>query len=756
MTEQYKYLGKPRKLIDGLEKVTGYAQYTADLQLPGMLYIRPIFSPYAHALITAVDKSAALEMPGVVAVLTAEDLPTFERVSNSRNSAVLAKKRVQWAGQPVAVVVASSEAEAADAAEMVFIDYDPLPAAIDMMEAIKPEAPTVWPNGMPEEGDDLASLHTEQVEGQAADDAEKLNNVLNENHFERGDVAADFAASDIIKEHTFDIRSLHQAYLEPHAVTAEPDPLGRRLTIYTSTQGMYGVRSEVARLLGLPQHAVTVKPMTVGGAFGAKYGIYEPLAAAVALTVRRPVRLFLSRTEDFISTTPAPRIRIELKTGFKNDGTTLALQAKVFADNGLFGFGHGGIVATLMAGYYKWNSVKIDTYEVHTHKLAVGAYRAPGAPQGTFAIESIMDDVARELNIDPLDLRLKNAVEGGDFTGTGRSWPQQLGVKKVLERAKEHPLWKNRQPGDGTGVALGGWPSFMGSADATCRVDTDGRVRINLGIVDISGVKSGFVLVAAEALGVSPDDIEIVQDDTNGAYGPNSGGSQVTYTVAGAVHSAALEARKQLVDQAAEMFEAAPEDIELIDSHAQVVGVPDKKIHIGKLAEAARGKRGGPGPIKGDGKSAPPENGPGFVVQITKINRDLESGEIVPVAHVTIQDVGFAINPLLAEGQIQGGTLQSIGMGLYEGMVHDENGTLLTGSFMDYGLPRSDNSPELEVILVDNPSPHGPFGARGIGEPPITAGAAALANAVRDATGARVTQLPITAERLWRALASHT
>lgn len=749
-TKQYEYLGKPRRIIDGLEKVSGHVKYVADLKLPNMAYIKLVMSPYAHAKIVDVDKSAAEEMPGVIAVLTAADLPTASRTITSRNSAILAKDRAVWAGQPVVAIVAESEQAAADAADMVFVDYEPLEAVVDLMQAVKADAPKVWPNGLPKEGEDMASLHTQVFEGEHVA-ADRPNNAHSDNHFSRGDVADGFAAADVVIERTYKTAVLHQAYLEPSAVIADPDPLGRSLTLYVSTQGMYLVRNEVADLLGMPRHAVTVKPMAVGGGFGAKYGMFEPLVAAVAVAVKRPVRLVVSRSEDFLATTPAPMTVIKLKTGAKKDGTLTALQTEIFVDNGIFSFGHGATMASLIAGTYRWPNVKIDAYEINTHKPQVGAYRAPGAPQATFAIESNIDDMAAELGLDPLDFRIQNAAEGGDPTGTNRPWPQDIGVRAVLERAKEHPLWQNRKPGEGIGLALGGWPSFMGAADVICRVDTDGQVRINLGIVDISGVNSGFVLIAAEVLGVSPDQITIVQDDTNGAYGPNSGGSQVTYTVAGAIQEAALDAKKQLLHVASEMFEAADDDIEIVDGHARVIGVPDKRIAIGKLAEQAIRTRGGPGPIVGEGKDAPPENAPGFTVQIARVAVDVDSGEIRPLEHVTIQDVGFAINPLLLEGQMMGGTVQAIGMGLYEAMVFDESGTLLTGTFMDYGLPRSDNTPQMEMIYVENPAPHGPLGARGIGEPPITAGAAALANAIKDACGVRVSELPVRAEAIWQA-----
>lgn len=749
---QLKYVGKPRPIIDGEEKVTGQAKYTADVKLPYMLYMRPVFSPYAHALISSIDKSTAEAMPGVVAVLTAADLPTAHKTINSRNTAVLAKERVQWAGQPVAVVVAESEAQAADAAEQLFIEYEPLPAVIRLEEAIQHGSTEVWPNGMPKDGDDLSSIHAQVEAGQKTIDTNKPNNMSGEVHFKRGDVAAGLAEADVVIERTYKTSMVHQGYLEPHAVVVDPQANGRGVTIYTSTQGQFSVRDEIAKLFDLPLANVLVQPMTVGGGFGAKYGIYEPLVVAAALVVKKPVRLNLSRSEDFLSSTPAPQTIIQLKTGAKKDGTMTAIQATMYVDNGVFNFGHGGIMSMLIGGYYKWPHLQLDAYEINTHKAPVGAYRAPGAPQATFAIESHVDDMAQQLGLDPLEFRLQNAVEAGDLMGVGRPWPKQIGLKLALERLKAHPLWQNRQPGDGTGIAIGGWPTVMGTAEATCRVDTDGTVRVNLGIVDISGAKSSFVLVAAEALGVSPDKIIMVQDGTDGAYGPNSGGSQVTYTVSGAVRQAAEAAKKQLIAIAAEEFEAAEEDIVIEDGEAMVRGVPGRKKTIGELAGRARNKRGGPGPILGEGKSAPPEAGPSFVAHLAKIEVDPETGVIKPTHYVAIQDVGFALNPLLVEGQIQGGAVQAIGMTLYESMVHSEDGQLLTASFMDYGLPRSDNTPVVEAIALENPSPHGPFGARGIAESPLTPGPAALANALKDKLGIRLLELPLRPELVWQAL----
>lgn len=748
-TPNFKYLGKPRPLIDGLDKVTGHVTYVADVTLPNMLYMKPILSDYAHARILGVHKEEALALAGVVAVLSAGDLPTRDKMISSRNSAVLAKDKVLFAGQPVAVVVAESEAAAADAAGLVYIDYEPLPAVVSLEDAMRPEAPAVWPEGLPSDDDDMSDMHADTVKGDAKEAGDKPNNVSSSNHYERGDLERGFAEADVVIERRYKTNLVHQAYLENHAVVADPDPLGRGITLYTSTQGQYAVRDIVAKLLDFADSQVTVKTMTVGGGFGAKYGIYEPLVASVALALSRPVKMVLSRSEDFRSTTPAPAIIIELKTGAKKDGSVTALQARVMVDNGVFSFHHGGIVATLLGGYYRWPNLKIDAYEVHTHKLQVGAYRAPGAPQATFAIESSMDDLARGLALDPLEFRLKNAVEGGDPNGTNELWPEGIGLKKVLQRLREHPLWQTRRPGEGVGVAVGGWPTAAGSAEALCRVDSDGSVRVSVGTVDISGVNSGFALVVAETMGVSPDQVVIEGTGTDGAYGPASGGSQITYSTAGAVQQAVHEAKGQLIKLAAEMFEAAEADIDIVEGQAQVKGVPDKTIPLSALVKRGRRKLGG---IVAEGRARPPQNAPGFVAHLIKVDVDKATGVVTPRDYVTVQDVGFAINPLLLEGQMHGGAVQGLGLALHEAMVFDESGQLLTTGFFNYSLPRSDNVPRVEAIFVENPSPHGPFGARGIGEPPITAGPAAVANAIKDATGARITELPIRQETLWRAL----
>ncbi|WP_322487179.1 xanthine dehydrogenase family protein molybdopterin-binding subunit [Chloroflexus sp.] len=749
----YHYLGKGRKSVDGIEKVTGRARYAGDVHLPSLLHGKLALSMYAHARIVNIDTSAARAVPGVVAVLTAADLPSRGRQPSSRQTTTLADGVVRYRGEPVALVLATSLAAAEDGLAALQIDYEPLPGPVTLEAALDPAAPVIWPQGAPQGDADLTAAHAAVARGDDQSDHE-ASNIHEHKQFSRGDALAALAAADVIVEGTYRTSIVHQGYLEPHAVVADIDPVRKQLTLYTSTQGQFGVRDEVARLLGLRPSQVTLIPMTVGGGFGAKYGILEPLAAAAALAVGRPVRITLDRSEDFLTTTPSPASTITLKLGATRDGTLTALVAEIVNDNGVYPFTLGGIMSTLLGGYYRCPNVQIDVIEVLTHKPQAGAYRAPGAPQVTFALESAMDELARKLDLDPLELRLRNAATTGDPMGNNDPWPS-MGLTKVLEAAANHPLWRERQPDSGIGLAIGGWPCGMSPAAAVCRLGSDGMVRVHVGSVDISGVNSSFVLVAAEILGVPPEQVEIVAGDTrSGPFAGPSGGSQITYSVAGAVAAAAREARRQLLEMAADMLEARVDDLDIREGMVQVRGVPGRTIPIGEVAKRAEEQAGGPGPIVGDGKAAPAENAPGFVAHIVQVEVDRETGRVKPLRYVAIQDVGFPLNPLMVEGQIHGGAAQGVGWGLYEALRYDERGELLTASFMDYTLPRATDLPTFEVVLVQNPAPNGPFGARGVGEPPITAGAAALANAIRDATGARLYELPMREEVVWRAINS--
>ncbi|OLV16958.1 xanthine dehydrogenase family protein molybdopterin-binding subunit [Deinococcus marmoris] len=747
MTET-TYLGKRRRIIDGLEKVRGTARYTADLNLAGMLHARPVLSPYPHARLRAINASAALSVPGVVAVLTGEDL-NGGRTAHSRPSMLLAQGEVQFAGQPVAVVVAATEAQAADAAALLDIDYEVLESVDDAGAAMTDER-LVWPQGVPSADTSLASLHGGETGAQGGD---TRSNIDERRTFARGDAGAALANAHTVVEGTYTNSWIHQAYLEPHAVVAQPGIRPGQVTVYTSTQGQYAVRGEVAGALGLREGDVRVEPMTVGGGFGAKYGIIDALVTAVALHLDRPVRMVLSRSEDMLTTMPAPGTVIRVRLGADETGHLVGLDVHAVIENGIFRFGHAGILATLIGGMYRCENVSIETLEVLTHRAPTGAYRAPGVPQALFALESSIDELARTLGHDPLELRLLNAVEGGDPTGTGRPWPD-IGLKACLERAREHPLWQSRaaRPHEGVGLAVGGWPGGFSPAGAVCRVDTDGTVRLHVGSVDISGVHSSMVLIVAETLGIDPETVEIVQGSTDsGPYAPASGGSQVTISLSGAVLGASQQVREQLLDLAATHFEAHRDDIELSGGQARVRGVAGQDVTLGQLARLGQGTAGGPGPVVAEGRAAIKGGAPGFTAQLMRVRVDPETGHVTPLEAVCIQDVGYALNPLLVEGQMHGGTAQGLSMGLYEGL-NFEGGTLTNPNFLEYVFPTTTDLPPIDAVIVERPSEHGPFGARIVGEPPITAGAAAIANAIRDAAGVRVTSLPATPEQVWRLM----
>lgn len=742
------YLGKRRKIIDGLEKVRGRARYAADLRLAGMLHARPVLSPYPHARIRSIDTSAAGAVPGVVAVLTGADL-NGGRVAYSRPNMILAGDEVVFAGQPVVLVVAQTDAQAADGAALVEIDYEELPAVEDAGMALADDV-LVWPRGVPKAETSLASLHG----GEAGTEPEHApTNIDEARTFERGDVEAALAGAHRVVEGTYVNSPVHQAYLEPHAVVAEPGLKPGQVTVYTSTQGQYSVRSEVAGALGLREGDVRVEPMTVGGGFGAKYGITDALVTAAALHLERPVRMVLTRSEDMLTTMPAPGTQITVKIGADEAGTIVGLDVHAVIENGVFRFGHAGIIATIIGGMYRCANVRIQTQELLLNRAASGAYRAPGVPQALFALESAVDDLAQALGTDPLTLRVKNGVQAGDATGTGRPWPE-IGLHACLAQVQAHPVWQARGAvaNEGVGLAIGGWPGAFSPTGAVCRVDTDGTVRLHVGSVDISGVHSSMVLIAAETLDVDPDSIEIVQGSTDsGPYAPGSGGSQITISLSGAVLDASTQVKEQLLDLAARHFEAHRDDVELAQGHARVTGVPDKTISIGKLAGLGQRTPGGPGPVVAEGRAALKAGAPGFIAQLVHVRVDPDTGHVTLLRAVSIQDVGYALNPMLVEGQMHGGMAQALGIGLYEGQRF-EHGMLGNPNFMEYAFPTATDIPPIDAVLVEQPSEHGPFGARIVGEPPITAGAAALANAIKDAVGVRVTQLPVTAQMVWELM----
>jgi CO/xanthine dehydrogenase Mo-binding subunit len=753
MTESAIGVRRPR--IDAPDKVTGATRYAADPYVHGLLHARLVLATEAHALIRGIAKDVALAVPGVVAVLAAGDLP-LATTDNDRTAEPLAREEVVFAGQPVALVVAESEAAAEDGAEAVIVEYEPLEAVVDVVQAMVPGAALARLAGKEESGGDLESIHAGVDRGQEDEEQEDLSgNVLETVNRSSGDVAAALEASDAVVSGTFRTPWMYQAYIEPQVATAWLEP-GDKLVVSTSTQGSFVTQRELARAFGLPLERIRVVAEPLGGAFGGKFALVEPLAAGAALVLRRPVRVVLTRAEDFQATNPASAQVTELRIGGRKDGTLTAIWARMIVDRGTnAGWGVEGITSLLVAGPYRWEAHDLRGYGVQTNRFTFGAYRGPGAPTAAFAVETLLDELAAELGLDPVALRLENAVVEGDLSVSGNPFPR-MGAVEVLERVREHPLWQRRDslPDDeGIGVALGYWPGGNEPAAAVCRVNPDGSMTVVTSAVDMSGVNTGFAAIAAEAFGVSPEQVRVVSADTEtGPYSGASGGSKVTYTVGKAVLKAAEAARERLLAAASEELEIAAADLEVVDGVVRAVGAPDRSITVEEIARLTLRFGGRHEPVEGHGGSAQTRGAPSAAAHLAHVRVDRETGEVELLGYAIAQDVGRALNPALVEGQMRGGATQAIGWALYEELVHDESGQLVTGSFMDYAIPVAEHVPDIDTLIVEVPAPDGPFGAKGIGEAPVVAGPAAIANAVAAAIGVRLRELPMTPARVWAAL----
>jgi CO/xanthine dehydrogenase Mo-binding subunit len=749
-------IGVARPRLDAPDKVTGATRYAADGYVHGLLHARPVLATEAHARIRGIDREAALAIPGVVAVMGAADLP-IATSGTDRTSEPLAREEVVFGGQPVALVIAESEAAAEDGAEAVIVDYEPLPAVVDVEAAMEPGAPLARTvEETDDEAADLESIHAGVDHGQEDDPGEELSgNVLDRITREQGDLAGAFAGSAATVEGTFRTPWVYQAYLEPQVSTAWLEPSGQ-LVVSTSTQGAFVTQRELARAFGLQLDQVRVIAEPLGGAFGGKFALVEPLVAGAALALKRPVRLAFTRSEDFQATNPASAQVTRLKIGARADGTLTGVEARMIVDRGSnAGWGVEGLTSLLVAGPYNWEAHDLRGYGVQTNRFTFGAYRAPGAPTAAFALESLLDELAKALELDPIELRLKNAVVEGDVGVSGSPFPV-IGAREVLERIKGHPLWAQRgslPEGEGIGMAAGHWPGGLEPAAAVCRVDSDGTMTVVTSAADMSGVNSGFAVIAAAAFGLSPEQVRVVSADTSsGPYAGGSGGSKVTYTVGAAVLRAAESARQKVLAAASQELEIAPDDLEVVDGVVRAVGAPDRSITVAEIAQKALRFGGRYEPIEGHGGSAQTSGAPSVAAHLSHVRVDRETGEVELLRHVIAQDVGRALNPALVEGQMRGGAAQGMGWALFEQLDHDEDGRLLTGSFLDYAIPTAERVPEIDTLIVEVPAPDGPFGAKGIGEAPVVGAPAAVANAVAAATGTRFYELPMTPPRVWKAL----
>ena len=749
-------IGRSRPRPDTPAKTRGAVRYGADRSVERVLHGRIVPATRAHAHIAGIDGAAALAVPGVVAVLTKADLPITAEVP-ARLAHPLAGDEVLFAGQPVALVVARTPAAAADGAELVRVRLEPLPVVIDPEAAMAPGAPLTRGDITPDAGGAAMDASTHAGvggEGDTSIEAEDLSaNVSGRTRYRDGDVAAAFAGAAAIVEGSFETSWVHQGYLEPQVSTAWQEPDGR-LVVETATQGTFAARSDVSRALGIPQHRVRVVPTPLGGGFGGKWPLYEPLVAAAAIKLGRPVRLVLERTEDLAATQPAQPFRIDLRLAADADGRFTAIQARIVADTGAFDDSSAeSLAAVLVAGPYRWPAIDVSAYGVRTNRFGDGPYRGPSGPPSAFALETLLDELAIKLDIDPVELRRRNAATTADRMVDGEAWPR-IGLSEVLDGVAASPLWASRgdlPANEGVGMAVGIWPGATSAAAAACKVSPDGSIQVVTGTVDMSGVEGGFQAIVAEVLGVDPATVAMEVVDTAAAPPtPGSGGSTITYSVGRAIRAAAEAAREAILEAASLQLEIDPADLELVDGAVRPKGTPEKAIPLGRLVR--RHGSEGRAPIEGHGRTESLSLAPSVAAHVAHVRVDRSTGRVEVLANHLVQDVGRVLNPALVAGQQHGAAAQAVGWALRERLGHDANGQLQATTFLEYAMPRAEDIGSIATTAVEVPAPDGPFGAKGIGEAPVIPGPAAIANAIAAATGLRLRRLPMDPVSVWRAL----
>ena len=746
-TKRYTVIGTRPPRVDAPDKVTGRAIYGPDVVLPRMAYGKILRSPYAHARIRSIDTSQAEALPGVYAVVTARDLgQTTDRTAQVGESSVsfkflcdnnLASDKVLYVGHAVAAVAASSPHIAEDALKLIKVDYEPLPPVTDVLEAMREDAPLLH------EG-----MYTESLAGPS----EKPSNIASYFQYLKGDPAQGFAEADVILEREFRTATVHQGYLEPHAATAVWSPDGF-LTLYTTTQGSFDARAQVAEPLGCPLSKIRVIPTEVGGAFGGKNISYVDVAAALlARKAGRPVKITMSRAEVFLATGPTSGSVIRLKIGAKRDGRLTAAKAELFYEAGAYPGSPVGSGAYCIFASYEIPHGQIDCYDVVVNKPKTGSYRAPGATQATFAMETLIDELAEKLGMDPIELRLRNIAHEGTLLVTGNRH-RSIGAEEVLRTTRNHPHYKAPLGGPhrGRGVALGYWGNWGARSSAMINVNEDGTVTLTTGSVDITGTRTSLAMQAAEVLGLPLENIRSTVGDTDVmGYSDSSAGSRTTMATGIAVVEAAKDVITQMKARAAQLW-GLPADKVIYERGMFRANTPDG-IQEMSFAELARQASAMGGPVRGKGDVNVRRWGGAFGAHIVDVEVDPETGKVHILRYTAVQDVGRAIHPGQIEGQIQGAVAQGIGWALYEGYVYTPQGQMLNPNFLDYKMPTTLDVPPIDVVIVEVPWPEHPFGVRGVGEVPIVPPPAAIANAIYRATGARLTELPMTPERILRSM----
>ena len=742
----YKVVGNSPIRHDGLDKVTGRAVYGGDVKVPGLIWGDVIRSPHAHARIKSIDTSAAEAMDGVFAVLTHADFPVADEreisagedvVNLKRDQAnVMADDKVHYTGHVVAAVAAIDRNTAQEAANKIKVEYDVLTNVSDVDTAMAEDAPII-----------LESL----VGDHLGEDVPNTNIAKVFRH-EFGDLEQAFDRSDLVIERTFSLSMIHQGYIEPHNATAVWAEDGN-ITVWSSTQGSFGVRAQTAGMVGVPESRVKVNYVEIGGGFGGKTKVY--LAPIAALLSRksggRPVKLVMERTAVFEATGPAPGGKIRMKIGVTKEGKVTAADTDLIFESGGYPGSAVGAAAICVFACYNWPASRITGYDVLVNKPKSAAYRAPGSPQASFAIESVVDEICEEMGFDRIQFRLDNAAREGTRRGDGVQFPR-VGLEECLIATRDSDHW-NSPLGDapagkarGRGIATAYWMNGGGKSTCDLMLQDDGTVMMNEGSADIGGTRASIAMQAAEVLGIPAEDVHPSIPDTDSiGFTGVTGGSRTTYATGLAAYNAAHKLVDELKDRLANLWETEVDKIDFADgmfsSDGQTIGIQEL---AGRLDPTG-------GPVTSTASVNPSSAGAAYGVHICDLEVDLATGKTDVIRYTAVQDVGKAVHPQYAEGQIQGGAVQGIGWALNEEYFLTDDGAMANKSFLDYRMPTSLDMPMIDTIMVEVPNPLHPYGVRGVGEVPICPPLSAVVQAVHGATGKRYYDLPVKPGRILEA-----
>ncbi len=740
--KKLKIVGSSPVKHDGMDKVTGRAKFGADMYLPGMLVGKILRSPHAHAIIKSIDISAAEKVPGVKAVICRDDFPEIKPGSAdgdmTRNA--MAREKALYDGHPVAAVAATSESAAKAALKLIKVEYEVLPHVIDPVEAMQPDAPILHDY-----------MRTKGVKG-----ADKPTNVVERYELGIGDVEAGFKEADVIVEHEYDTKPMHQGYIEPQGCVASTTEDGQ-IELWCCTQAPWVYRDRLSNILKIETAKIRIQQSEMGGGFGGKTGFYpEPIAIQLSRKAKRPVKIALTRNEVFRATGPVSGTKSRIKIGCKKDGTITAAEAELVFQTGPFTGSAFTNAPQAMFTRYALKNVKTVSYEVVSNRPKVNSFRAPCVPQVVFGVEGVIEELARKIGMDPIDFRLKNAATEGYKTIYGETFGP-IGFVETLQAAKKCDHYKSPVPaGQGRGTASGFWFNRGGETTGTLNIGIDGSVTLILGTTDVAGSRISISMMAAEELGIPVDKVRAVMADTHSlGFNRVTAGSRTTFSTGMVIIDSARKAITELCKRAAGIWGVSEDAVTFEDGYCKPASANVGSFEPLSIAQIAAKTMATHGAIAGHSEMNVTGAGPGFGLHIVDVEVDKETGRVDIKRYTVVEDAGKAIHRLQVEGQFQGGAVQGIGWALNEEYYYGKDGRMENPSFLDYRMPVASDVPMIDTEIVEVPNPRHPYGLRGVGEVPVVPTMAAIANAIGQCIGVRPQSLPMSPPKVLKLIDEH-